>query len=226
MTYAQTYTTLPESTVRVSFPTFLPSLSFTFLHSPSSFPFSSPSPFSRRHHPRLRLHGGGAPSLGDRFGRVVVEVQLAHVSAAHLRPPVFVDVVHGDGTAGEGVSEGGVIDGATSQLARVLHAQIPLVALVQNAVREQRPGTHAEALPLETRTVAVDVVQPRTVQVPTRHHRPHGQSLAAIAVQGVAQELRRPRDGDSLPVFELVQAALNACAQGAVRSTNAPLTLH
>jgi hypothetical protein len=47
---------------------------------------------------RLRLHGGGAgrrARLGDGLCRVVVEVQLAHVRAAHLGVAVQVDPFEG-----------------------------------------------------------------------------------------------------------------------------------
>ena len=119
-------------------------------------------------------------------------------------------MVHGDGSAREGVAERGVIDGSATELARLLHGHVPPIPLVQHAVREERSRPHAESLALESSAVAVHVVQPRTVEVPPRHHGAHGEALAAVAVQGVGQELGRAAHGDALAVLELVEAALDA----------------
>ena len=121
---------------------------------------------------------------------------------------VLVHVIHGYRPAGKRVAKGGVIDGPSAQLARLFHAEIPPVPLIEDAVREQAPRSHREPLALGRVPSSPRSTAP-VLSDPIRDHGAHG-GLGLGGRRGVGEELGRARDGDALAVLQLVEPALDA----------------
>ena len=81
----------------------------------------------------------------DRRRGIVMKMKFSDVITGHLRPPVLPDVIYAHRTSRKRVAIRRVVNRASSEFARLLHAQIPLVPLIQHPVREQRPGADAES---------------------------------------------------------------------------------
>eukprot|EP00166_Cyanidium_caldarium_P002903 ctg_282.g109 len=113
-------------------------------------------------------------------------------------------------TAAEGVAVGGVEHGPAPQLGGRSRLHIPLVFLIQHAVRKRRPGADREALAVQSRAVVIHIVQLRAGLVPAGYHSAHRQPHALVPVHDIGQQLGGGRHRYALLVFQLVQAAAHA----------------
>mmetsp|Transcript_27186 Transcript_27186/g.108849 ORF Transcript_27186/g.108849 Transcript_27186/m.108849 type:complete len:275 (-) Transcript_27186:198-1022(-) len=140
----------------------------------------------------------------------VLVVEVVRVDGALELPAVLGDEVEVVEAAREGVAVRRAGDGAAAEVDGLLDGEVGAQVRVDDAVRVRRARADAEHVALEPRPIIVDVVQLRALGVPAADHRAHRQTLPAVLVHRVGQQLGRVRDRDALLVPELVHAALEA----------------
>mmetsp|Transcript_6851 Transcript_6851/g.15714 ORF Transcript_6851/g.15714 Transcript_6851/m.15714 type:complete len:293 (-) Transcript_6851:102-980(-) len=146
-------------------------------------------------------------------------VQLVHVPASNLDPPRFLDVINVVDAARIRVSVRGVVDGPLSEVDGFLYGQVGPVVAVQYAIRVGGAGPHRKEVAFQARRIVVHVVKLGPRLVPTRHHGPHAQPVAAVLKHGVREKLRGRRHRDALFVPQLIETALHteiALPKGAI----------
>lgn len=102
------------------------------------------------------------------------------------------------------------VDAAARQVERLVVLEVPVVTLVEHAVRKRRARADREQVALHARALRVHVEDGGARLVPAADHRAHAEAHALVRVHEVAQDLGRGRDRDALLVAQLVQAALHA----------------
>lgn len=96
------------------------------------------------------------------------------------------------------------------QLLRLLIRQIPMIPLIQHAIRKRASTPHTKQIALQPRPVTIDVKDRRARLVPAADHGTHGEPHAFVRVDEVGEELGGGGDGDAFFVAEFVQATVHA----------------
>merc|ERR1712060_43263 len=118
-------------------------------------------------------------------------------------------MIHAHGSSRVRVPEGCMIYCSPSELARLLHAQIPVVAGVEYSVRIDRARADAEPLSLDSLAFAIDVIEAGTCLIPSGNHRAHREAHALVGVESVGEELGRAGDGDAALVVQFIKTTLD-----------------
>mmetsp|Transcript_26298 Transcript_26298/g.70141 ORF Transcript_26298/g.70141 Transcript_26298/m.70141 type:complete len:267 (-) Transcript_26298:50-850(-) len=137
-------------------------------------------------------------------------MEVVDVPRPDLHPAGLLHVVDVADTAGVRVAVSGVVDGALAQVDGLVDGQVGAVVRVEDAIRVGRARADREEVAMEARRVVVAVVELRAGLVPAGDHGAHAETVAAVLVHGVGEQLGRRRHADALLVPQLVQPALHA----------------
>mmetsp|Transcript_52631 Transcript_52631/g.91857 ORF Transcript_52631/g.91857 Transcript_52631/m.91857 type:complete len:239 (+) Transcript_52631:181-897(+) len=117
-------------------------------------------------------------------------------------------MVHVVDASGVRIAVRGVQNSALAQLNGLLHGHIEPPVVIQDTIREGRTGADTEKIAVDASGVVIHVVQLRAGLVPTSDHRAHAQTVTAVLVHRIGQQLGSRGDRNSFLVSQLVQSAL------------------